>query len=140
MKTTSPFRPGFRATLGAVLVAALAPAAISLSPQDRTLEYECGEFSTILEDGRWVQHVTPAMATLHGTTVDDIALHLYYARQRLMQDVTCIEECPPGNPQTCQPAATFSYTYEIGIAEPLTGGYNYTFFGVNATRGCDPCF
>ena len=148
MRTTSSPRAGtssragssIRAGLGAALLVMLAPAVVSSTPQDRTLEYECGEFSTILEDGRWVQHVTPAVAAVHGTSVNDVALHLFLARERLMEDVECIEECPPGNPQTCQPAATFAYETVIGIPEPLTGGYSCTFFGVDATRGCDPCY
>lgn len=132
---------GLRTGLGALALTLLAPAAISFDDEsDRTLEYECGEFSQILEAGRWVQFVTAAQAITHGTTPDDVALHEYYARERLKEDVECLGQCPEGNPQTCLPAASFDSIYHVGIPEVLSGGYVYTFFGADAKRGCNPCF
>lgn len=125
---------------GTALVALLSPFASSTLP-DRTLEYECGDSSTIFEDGRWVQHVSVAQAQEEGTTVDDVALHLHLARERLKEDVACLYDCPVGSlPPSCQPYSSFDHEFAIGIPEPFTGGYNYAFGGVTALRGCHDCY
>lgn len=138
---TSMFTFHISNVVRAALVAAVVCPLASTTFQERDLVYECGETATIIEDGRWVQNVTLAQALEHETNVNELALHLHFARERLLEDVECVYDCPSGAlPGSCQPYASFDFGIAIGIPEPFSGGFSYSFGEVNALRGCHGCY
>ncbi|QDU86441.1 hypothetical protein Pla163_35920 [Planctomycetes bacterium Pla163] len=109
------------------------------SAPSETILYECGEQVTILDSARLRTKVTPVFAASHGTTPDDMALHEFLVRQRYLEDVECVDECPNGPASTCQPGAIFTYDHAAGAWGIPSGDYVVTFTGVEIVRGCSDC-
>lgn len=142
MHIPSSLRLGRRAAVGAFALAFFAPSAVSLAPQERGHNFECGSHSSYrpTPESESESILTAAQAAAYGTTADDLALHLYLMRIEIEGRVRCNDECPPPAPQTCLPTVVIDYTGVTGhwIVQPSE--YRYDFDGLTITHGCDPCF